>query len=35
MTEDEPHDLDLTLPPPPERAGLRTRVSGLTRRLGE
>jgi hypothetical protein len=35
MTEDEPHDLDLSLPPPPERAGLRTRVSGLTRRLGE
>ncbi|HEX8433423.1 MAG TPA: hypothetical protein VF625_19185 [Longimicrobium sp.] len=35
MTEDEPREVDLTIPPPPERADLRTRVFGLTRRLGE
>jgi|GEM_PF-5051515 len=32
MTEDEPLDVDLSIPPPPERADLRTR---LFRRLGE
>jgi hypothetical protein len=32
MTEEEPRGVDLSIPPPPERADLRTRVF---RRLGE